>query len=314
MTISGEAFSILGQGAGLTDPFQVGGCASLPFKPSFMVSTQAKTSKADGAGLIVKVAQKPGEANIHNVDLTLPKVLPSRLTTLQKACTEAQFNANPAGCPEGSFIGTAIAHTPVLNVPLTGPAILVSRGGAAFPDVEFLLQGEGVEILLDGKTDIKGGITYSKFETVPDAPISSFETILPEGPHSVLTTEQPGSTNLCARKLAMPTAFTAQNGTEIHQDTPIAVEGCSTTLSFTSAIKKQALTLTVYAPAAGKLTASGKGLTTVSKTAKGEGDVTITLKQKKAGRFKTSVKVVFSPSTGKARKKQSKSAKVTFKK
>lgn len=313
-SVTGTLGSTSGASAPVSSPFEAASCAALPFKPSFTVSTQAKTSKAKGAGLTIKVAQKPGEANIHNVDLTLPKVLPSRLTTLQKACTEAQFNANPAGCPEGSFIGTATAHTPVLNVPLTGPAILVSHGGAEFPDVEFLLQGEGVEILLDGKTDIKGGITYSKFETVPDAPISSFETSLPEGPHSVLTTEKPGSTNLCAHDLTMPTAFTGQNGAEIHQSTAIAVEGCSTTLSFTSSIKKESLTLSVYAPAAGKLRASGKGLTTVSKTAKGHEDVTITLKQKKAGKFKTAVKIVFSPSTGKVRKKQSKSAKVTFKK
>ena len=130
----------------------------------------------------------------------------------------------------------------------------------------------------------------------------------------MLTTEQPGSTNLCAQKLTMPTAFTAQNGTEIQQDTPITVEGCSTVLSFTASIKKESLTLSVYAPAAGKLTVSGKGLTTVSKTAKGHEEVTIALKQKRAGKLKTSIKVVFSPAAGKVRKKQSKSAKVTFRK
>ena len=32
--------------------------------------------------------------------------------------------------------------------------------------------------------------------------------------------------NLCASKLAMPTAFVAQNGAEIHESTKIAVRGC----------------------------------------------------------------------------------------
>jgi hypothetical protein len=245
--------STVGTKADVAGPFEAANCASLPFKPSFKASTQGKTSKAAGASLTVDVSQKPGEANIHEVSLQLPLILPARLTTLQKACTAAQFEANPAGCPEGSNIGFATAITPVLGVPLIGPAYLVSHGGAAFPDVEFVLQGEGVQIVLDGKTDIKKGITYSKFETVPDAPISSFETVLPEGPHSALA----ANGNLCVptktvnvrkritvhshghvkhrtktvkkrvpQPLTIPTTLTGQNGATVTQSTKVAVTGC----------------------------------------------------------------------------------------
>jgi hypothetical protein len=215
-----------GASSTISTPFEVGGCASLPFSPSFSASTQAKTSKANGASLTITVKSAPGQANIGKVDVQLPKALPARLIpTLQNACTEAQFNTNPAGCPADSFVGTATAVTPILNAPLSGPAILVSHGGAAFPDLEFLLQGEnGVEIVLDGKTDIKGGITYSKFESVPDAPISSFVTTLPEGPHSILAAP---SGNLCGKSLVMPTTITAQNGKQIIQKTKITVTGCA---------------------------------------------------------------------------------------
>jgi hypothetical protein len=217
-----------GASAAVASPYAASGCASLPFKPSFVASTQAQASKANGASLTVRVSQRPGEANIGKVLLQLPVQLPSRLTTLQQACTEAQFDINPAGCPAGSVIGTATAITPTLNVPLTGPAILVSHGGAAFPDVEFILQGQGVTIVLDGKTQIKNGITYSKFETVPDAPVSSFETVLPQGPHSILATNLPvaANHNLCGQKLAMPTIITAQNGAQVTQTTMITVRGC----------------------------------------------------------------------------------------
>src|SRR4029077_2162586 len=162
LATTGMLGSTTGTNIPVSSGFGATNCASLPFKPSFTASTQAHTSKANGASLTVNVAQKPGEANIHKVDLQLPLILPARLTTLQKACTDAQFNTNPAGCPEASDIGNAIATTPVLKTPLTGPAYLVSHGGAAFPDVEFVLKGEGVEIVLDGNTDIKKGITYSK--------------------------------------------------------------------------------------------------------------------------------------------------------
>ena len=227
------------QGASSTtsSPYQVGGCSSLPFAPKLTASTQGKTSKAGGASLTVSVASAPGEANIAKVDLELPKALPSRLTTLQHACAEAQFAANPAGCPAASEIGTASAVTPILNGPLTGPAYLVSHGGAAFPDVEFVLQGEGVEIVLDGKTDIKDGVTYSRFETVPDAPIGHFEATLPEGTHSILATDIPASAHgsLCGRTLTIPTILTGQNGKQLRQSTRVAVTGCGATRPLTRA-------------------------------------------------------------------------------
>jgi hypothetical protein len=214
--------------AGVASPFDVANCAALSFKPSFKASTAAKTSKANGASLTVKVGSGIGQANIAKVRVTLPKQLPARLTTLQKACTEAQFNANPAGCPPQSAVGIATAVTPVLAHPLTGPAYLVSHGGAAFPDLVFVLQGEGILLYLDGNTNIKKGITTSTFNSVPDAPISTFETVFPEGPHSVLATDIPVKTkgSMCQQNLTMPTTITGQNGAVTTQTTKITVTGC----------------------------------------------------------------------------------------
>ncbi len=218
-----------GASAPVSSPFEVGGCQSLPFTPKLTASTEGQASKANGASLDVKITSAGvGQANIAKVDLQLPIALSTRLTTLQKACREEVFNANPATCDEGSVIGKATIHTPLLDSPLSGPAYLVSHGGAEFPDVEFVLQGEGVTLVLDGKTDIKNGITYSRFETAPDAPFTSFETELPTGPHSILGAYVPAKEeySLCKASLAMPTTITAQNGAVISQSTNIAVTGC----------------------------------------------------------------------------------------
>jgi hypothetical protein len=263
--VTGEITSLQGAKAAVASRFTAGNCAGLAFKPALSVSSQANTSKALGASLKVNVSAKQGpnsstpETNLKKVELQLPLALPSRLTTLQKACPAATFETNPALCPSASNIGSASAVTPVLQSALAGPAYLVSHGGAAFPDVEFVLQanerGSPIEILLDGKTQIKHGVTYSRFESIPDAPVSSFEVILPEGPYSVLS----ASTNLChptttktfkqartftrrvhghvkhvkktitrtlAEPLVIPTFMEGQDGAQIHQNTKVSVLGC----------------------------------------------------------------------------------------
>ncbi len=236
MEINGTLTGDQGAIAPIATPFRVENCGALPFHPSFSAATKGKNSKANGAGLTVRVGSTPGQANIGKAQVILPSTLPSRLTTIQKACVDHVFEANPASCPEGSLVGSATVHTPVLRSALRGPAYLVSHGGAAFPDLEFVLQGEGITLILDGQTAIRKGITSSTFNSVPDAPVTSFETVLPQGPHSALTTNLPPKANysLCATKLTMPTTLTGQNGAVITQQTKIAVEGCGAVMGKTN--------------------------------------------------------------------------------
>jgi hypothetical protein len=223
-TISGEE----GANAPASVPFEVANCGALAFKPTFSVSTQGKTSKLGGASIHVKVTSGNGQANIAKVRASLPKQLVSRLTTLQKACLDRVFALNPASCPAGSVVGTATAITPVLRGPLKGPAFLVSHAGRSFPDLVIVLQGEGITLDLVGNTDIKHGITSSTFAAVPDAPVSTFDLVLPEGPHSVLAANLPEKAHrsMCGQRLAMPTTITGQNGAVLQQTTKLAISGC----------------------------------------------------------------------------------------
>ncbi len=224
--VTGTIDSAEGASVPVSDPFQVTNCGSLKFTPTFAVSTSGKTSKASGASLTAKVTEPvdpQSQANIARVKVELPNQLPSRLTTLQKACLAKVFEENPASCPAASFIGHAVVHTKLLPVPLEGPAIFVSHGGEAFPSLEVVLQGDNVTIDLVGATYIsKSGITSTTFKTVPDEPFETFEITLPEGPDSALA----AIGNLCTSKLTMPTEFVAQNGAALYQNTKIEVTGC----------------------------------------------------------------------------------------
>jgi hypothetical protein len=242
----------------VNDPFQVSNCATLGFHPKFQAFTSAHTSRVNGASLRVKLtyptAPAGSQANIRSVKVDLPRQLPSRLTTLQKACRDSVFDVNPANCPAASRVGQATAITPILPVPLTGPAYFVSHGGAKFPELILVLQGYGVTIELKGETFIsKAGITSSTFHAVPDQPVTSFELTLPQGPDSALGTF--GSLCSTTKKvsvrktvsvrvhghlrhvvkrvqktvrtaLQMPTVFTGQNGMTLRQNTAIQVSGC----------------------------------------------------------------------------------------
>jgi hypothetical protein len=225
--IGGSITSSQGAVSALHVPFQVTNCATLGFKPILKVSTAGKTSRAKGASLNVRLSYPKAafgsQANIGKVKVDLPKRLPSRLTTLQKACPDSVFNQNPAACPPDSRIGSATATTPVLPVHLEGPAYFVSHGGAKFPELIIALSGEGVTVYLHGETFISPqGITSSTFRTIPDVPIGTFELKLPQGTDSALA----ANGNLCASKLAMPTTFVGANGVSIKQSTPITVTGC----------------------------------------------------------------------------------------
>jgi hypothetical protein len=228
--ISAEVSGFENAVADVASPFAAGDCKSLAFRPRFSVSTSGRTSRVKGASLDVKLSYPQGslgsEANIGKVKVSLPKQLPSRLTTLQKACPAATFDANAARCPPGSIVGIARASTPLLPVGLSGPVYFVSHGGQAFPSLVVVLQGDNVRVDLTGTTFIsKAGITSSTFKTVPDVPVNTFELFLPQGRGSALA----ANGNLCRSrlKLTMPTTFVAQNGAQIKQTTKISVTGCS---------------------------------------------------------------------------------------
>ena len=227
LQVGGSLYSSEGSSAAVKVPFQITNCAVLAFKPKLTAKTAGNTSRKAGASLQVKLTYPAGpyDANIARVKVDLPKQLPSRLTTLQKACPAATFEANPAACPSASIVGHATATTPVLPVSLTGPAYFVSHAGEEFPSLIIVLQGYGTTVHLVGATFInnKTNITSSTFKAVPDVPVGTFELTLPQGPYSALA----ATTNLCSSKLAMPTAFVGQNGAEIHTNTPIAPTGCA---------------------------------------------------------------------------------------
>ncbi len=270
--------STLGATQGLSSPFAVSNCNALPFKPNFSAATSASTNptqlKANGAALRVNLLQNAHEANIHSVVAELPKSLPSRLTTLQKACPAATYEGNPFELParlegrqrDGLHAGAAgAAERPRLprlarrrGVPRPRPAARRRRRRAGDPRKQNGHQRRHHQI--DLRLDPRRARLELRARTCPT------------GPNSALTAVG----TLCTQTLAMPTTITAQSGAVIKQNTPIAVAGCNghgkgrTRIKILSKkIKHNKLVLRVQIFAAGRVSVKNRDLrTTYRKFAK----------------------------------------------
>jgi hypothetical protein len=234
LTITGNIAGNEGGSSTPSAPFEVANCATLGFAPKAAVSSKGKASKANGASLLFKITYPKNamgsQSWLNEVKVDIPKQLPVRLSTIQKACLASVFESDRPACPPQSIIGHVVVHTPVVPVPLEGPIYFVSYGNKKFPEAVFVLKGYGITIEQHGETfiDHKTGITSATFSNIPDLPVESIEASLPTGPFSEFTANLPAKDhyNLCGHKLVMPALFKGSNGAVIHTSLTASITGC----------------------------------------------------------------------------------------
>jgi hypothetical protein len=174
MAITGSAISALGSIAPLSQPFQVGGCSALPFKPKLSLQLKGKVKRSSHPKLVANLSARPGEANIARAQVKLPGAVFLDQSHIRTVCTRVQFAAD--ACPAGSVYGRARALSPLLDYPLSGSVYLRSSNHE-LPDLVAKLKGpatQPIEIDLVGKTDSVKSALRNTFEAVPDAPVSKF--------------------------------------------------------------------------------------------------------------------------------------------
>ena len=124
--VLGTATAALGASAGLANPFQVGGCNALKFKPKLSLSLKGATKRGRFPALKALVSYPPGAgyANTASAQVTLPHSEFIEQAHFKTICTKVQFAAE--ACPAGSAYGFARAYTPLLDKPVEGPVYLRS--------------------------------------------------------------------------------------------------------------------------------------------------------------------------------------------
>jgi hypothetical protein len=200
-----------------TPAFTPTNCSALPFSPTFSarIGAPGLNNVLGKPPVSSVIEQDDGEAGLRDARVLLPPDLGVDLVRLNESCSIPAFQA--AACPPALFIGSAIATSPLLTQPLTGPVVLVQ--GLSIPNLGLNLGGP-LTLNLQGILGLEGAVTFSG---LPDIPISHFELNFFGGP--------PGL-NVADRNLCLPPAplfhenFTAHSGASTALETAATIEGC----------------------------------------------------------------------------------------
>ena len=211
-TVAAELF---GSAADVFDPaddspvsrsarYQAASCASLGFKPRLGLRLKGGTRRGAHPAFRAVLRPRHGDANTKRTIVRLPRSAFLEQAHIRTVCTRVQFAAD--ACPKGSVYGHVVAHTPLLDQPLRGPAYLRSSSHK-LPDLVFDLHGI-VDIEASARIDsIHGGIRAS-FASIPDAPLSKVIVNMQGGKKGLIV----NSRNLCAAKNRAAVRLDAHNG------------------------------------------------------------------------------------------------------
>lgn len=178
-------------------PYQAKGCSTLPYgaRLKLTVGARGHTRLSRTTPLTAVLTQPVGQANSKSIDVLLPRSINARLEALRGGCPLDVFRAEQ--CGRDGLVGEASAVTPVLNEPLRGNVYLVRNPARRLPDLMVALRGQ---VAIDVTAVVRvAGKTFqlgTKFDTIPDVPLTEFRLTFQTGPRALLGV----ATNLCSKQ------------------------------------------------------------------------------------------------------------------
>ncbi len=220
-TALGHFDSIGSEHAEISSKLTIDDCAKLRFAPRISVSLGAR--HATGVGhhppFTTVISTRGTDASIRSAHVRLPLGIATNTRALNAACAPAAFAAGR--CGRRSQIATAVALSPLLRDPETGPVYLV-RQTRGLPKLVVQFRSP-VALQLVGTVNIgaNGGIGTT-FGVVPDLPLTKFTLRFHGGAFGALALTR----NICHGVLRLPATFHGQNGRTVNARPRILVRGC----------------------------------------------------------------------------------------
>jgi hypothetical protein len=339
-SIGGVLHSVAGSTAQVMSRFQVGGCEGLALQPKLGLTLtgrgQTTASKSAARSAKVKRAKKAaatpkslgltdgghpdldahltmpsGGSNLKKATVTLPLTLALDPDNANGLCEPADAAANT--CPATSIVGNVTANSPILPDPLTGPVYFVrgertdAKSGRVIktlPKLYVPLTGNGVRVDLHANSDVNSlGQLVTTFDNIPDAPVSDFQLHIAGGAHGILVvTLKAGLCAAGADDRVGSQDFAGQNGKLVIDEIRTA-SNCPFAIS-RSSHTTDALKLSISGVPLGKITASGNGVRSASRTISNDDNIadlslplskTVRAKLAKGANVKVKVRVSYKP-------------------
>jgi hypothetical protein len=296
-TISGTLSAAGGQTAAVTNRFQLGDCASLDLKPDLALSLSGKGQTTDGKhpAITADLVQKPGQANLKKVKVTLPLSMALDPDNANGLCEFVDGSKVEPTCPKNSIVGTATATTPILDEPLTGPVYFVKnirkdpktgREIRTLPKLVIPLTGQnGVKLTLTGTSAVENEQLVTTFDNIPDAPVSSFKLSIIGGKGGILTVS---GADICKNTQIADQQIDGQNNKNADSDVYIQTPSCPLKI-LSKKVTKTSVAIKVGGLSAGKVTITGHGIKKTTKTITKSTVATITAKRSKGTPGKVAV-------------------------
>jgi hypothetical protein len=203
-TIAGVASTGGGQSADLSQPFQVGGCRRLAFKPRLSLQVLSGAGRGAHPTLRAVLRARPREATLASATIGVPAGELLDLRHVGSMCARA---VAPEHCPASSRLGSARIWTPLLSDPLRGSIYLQAPSGR-LPRLLVDLHGDGFEFMLEGRVIISEGRLRIRLTGLPDMPLTRAELTLAGGRRGLLV----NSESLCGAPRRAEASLTAHSG------------------------------------------------------------------------------------------------------
>jgi hypothetical protein len=275
MKVTGQVRSAEGAVVDVGSRFQLGNCAALNLDPKLSISLTGKGQTTDGKHPALTASltmPATGQANLKKVKVTLPLSLaldPDNAES-DSLCEFLAGQKTIPECPASSIVGSATATTPLLNEPLTGPVYFIKnvridaksgRQIKTLPTLAAVLQGAGVKLVLRASSEVVDDHLVTTFDNVPDAPVSDFKLNINGGKKGILVVS---GADICKASQIADQDASGQNGKTAKDKITIGTPCKLAVVASTHTGSR--LKLTVGGVGAGKVSASGKGLTKASRT------------------------------------------------